>query len=127
VLVSPEWAGMVPPGLKNFLLLCTPADIGHKPALAVTVSSGVGGSYPVTELRTSGYKNNKVCFIPEHVIVRSVEQMFVKKASETLEPRDQEIRARLSYSLKLLREYSQAFKGIRESGVIDNKTFPFGM
>ncbi len=23
VLIAPEWAGMVPPGLKNFLLLCS--------------------------------------------------------------------------------------------------------
>ena len=70
VVVSPEWGGMATPGVKNFLLNCTADEIGHKPALIVTVSASRGGSYPVAELRMSGYKNNRVAWLPEHVIVQ---------------------------------------------------------
>src|SRR5690606_27158588 len=65
IIVSPEWAGMAPPGLKNFLLFCGNQDVGHKPALIVTVSSSMGGAYPNSELRMSGYKNNRICYIPD--------------------------------------------------------------
>jgi len=125
IIVSPEWAGMAPPGLKNFLLLCSPAEVGHKPALIVSVSSGIGGSYPVAELRTSSYKNNRLVYIPEHVIVRNVGEMLHgdKPASE----QDASIRARLAYSSGLLMQYAQALKSVREAAVIDHKTFPFGM
>ena len=33
VVVSPEWHGQVPAGLKNFFLLCGQEQVGHKPAL----------------------------------------------------------------------------------------------
>lgn len=125
VIISPEWAGMVPPGLKNFLLLCSPKEVGHKPALIVSVSSGIGGSYPVAELRVSSYKNNRLVYIPEHVIVRNVEEMLVGDAPAN--DRDEATRNRLRYGVKVLLEYGRAFASIRESGVIDHKTFPFGM
>ena len=66
VIMTPEWSGMATPGVKNFLLNCTADEIGHKPALIVTVSASRGGSYPVAELRMSGYKNNRLAWIPEH-------------------------------------------------------------
>ena len=44
VIISPEWAGMVPPGLKNVLLFAGPKEVGHKPALIVAVSASRGGS-----------------------------------------------------------------------------------
>ena len=47
VIVSPEWHGQVPAGLKNFFLLFSRFELGHKPALITTVSSGDGGAYPV--------------------------------------------------------------------------------
>ena len=65
---------MATPGVKNFLLNCTADEVGHKPALIVTVSATRGGSYPVAELRMSGYKNNRLTWLPEHVIVQHVEQ-----------------------------------------------------
>ena len=74
VVVTPEWSGMATPGVKNFLLNCTAGEIGHKPGLIVTVSATRGGSYPVAELRMSGYKNNRLCWIPEHVIIHHAEQ-----------------------------------------------------
>ena len=65
VIVSPEWGGMATPGVKNFLLNCTADEVGHKPALIVTDSATRGGSYPVAELRMSGYKNNRLAWLPE--------------------------------------------------------------
>lgn len=125
VVVSPEWSGMVPPGLKNFFLLCPTADVGHKPALIVSISSGVGGSYPVTELRTSSYKNTRIVYIPEHVIIRNVEEVLHGETATG--ERDESARARLGYGLRVLKEYASALKAVRESGVIDHKNFPFGM
>ena len=125
VIVSPEWAGMVPPGLKNFMLLCSTADVGHKPALIVSVSSGVGGTYPVAELRTSSYKNNRLVYIPEHVIVRNVEEMLHGDAPA--HERDEATRSRMRYGVKVLGEYAKALTLVRESGVVDHKSFPFGM
>lgn len=125
VVVSPEWSGMVPPGLKNFLLLCSTKEVGHKPALIVSISSGIGGSYPVAELRVSSYKNNRLVYIPDHVIVRNVEEMLLGETPA--HDRDEATRNRLGYGVRLLLEYGKALKGIRESGVIDHKSYPFGM
>jgi NAD(P)H-dependent FMN reductase len=125
VLVAPEWAGMAPPGLKNFLLLCSAGEVGHKPALIVSVSSGIGGSYPIAELRVSSYKNNRLVYIPEHVIVRNVEEVLHGETSSS--DRDESTRSRLRYGVAILSEYARALKSVRESGVIDHKNFPFGM
>ena len=73
MVIAPEWHGQVPAGLKNFFLICGRAEVGHKPALITTVSSGDGGAYPVAELRMSSYKNNRICYIPEQLIIRNVE------------------------------------------------------
>ncbi|MBI3419841.1 MAG: NAD(P)H-dependent oxidoreductase, partial [Proteobacteria bacterium] len=75
-VVSPEWHGMVPAGLKNFFLYWGAKEVGHKPALIVTDSSSRGGSYPVQELRISSYKNSRVLYIPEHIIIRDNEKML---------------------------------------------------
>jgi NAD(P)H-dependent FMN reductase len=125
VIISPEWAGMVPPGLKNFLLLCSAKEVGHKPALIVTVSSGIGGSYPVAELRSSSYKNNRIVYIPEQVIVRSAESMLHGEASAN--EHDQATRDRLTFGAAVLVQYAEALRGIRTSPVLDYDKFPHGM
>ena len=125
VVVSPEWSGMVPAALKNFFLLCDTQVLAHKPALIVTVSAGLGGSYPVAELRMSSYKNTRICYIPEHVIVRHVGRVL--KGDEPANDEDAALRKRISYSSRLLLEYAQAMRSIRDSGVIDYKGFPYGM
>jgi len=125
VVVSPEWAGMVPPGLKNLFLLCGVEEVGHKPALIVTVSSGIGGSYPVAELRSSSYKNNRIVYLPEHVIVRDVGNLL--KESVPVGDRDSDTRTRIAYGLRLLVEYSKALESVRESGVINHSEFPYGL
>ncbi len=125
VVVAPEWSGMVTPALKNFFLLCGADVLAHKPGLIVSVSAGLGGSYPVAELRGSSYKNTRLCYLPDHVIVRNVGRML--KGDQPADEHDASLRARIDYSLKVLLEYARALRQVRESGVIDLKTFPHGM
>jgi NAD(P)H-dependent FMN reductase len=125
VVVSPEWAGMVPPGLKNFFLLCSTNEVGHKPALIVSISSGIGGSYPVAELRQSSFKNNRLLYIPEHVIIRDVTAML--KGDSPANKFDEDVRKRIDYGLGLLEQYSKALSQVRESGAINHKDFPYGL
>lgn len=125
VIVSPEWSGMVPAGLKNFFLLCNNGELAHKPGLIVTVSAGTGGAYPVAELRMSSYKNAFFCYIPDHVIIRKAESVFNDGAPTA--DADTYLRNRLTYALTVLHEYGKALKLVRESGVIDLRTYSYGM
>ena len=125
VFVTPEWAGMVPPGLKNLLLFASPREVGHKPALLVGVSATRGGSYPVSELRTSGYKNNRLLVIPEHILIQDVADMLV--GDSPWNKRDAWIRKRITFANRLLLEYGKAVGSIRASGLTDDADFPYGM
>ena len=125
IFVVPEWHGMVPAGLKNILLLGSPKEFGHKPALIVSVSAGMSGSYPVVELRSSGYKNSRICYIPEHIIVRDCTHVLNQQTPEN--PSDEMLRSRITYALNILTEYAGALKSVRASNKIDHKSFPNGM
>lgn len=128
VLVAPEWAGMVPPILKNFLLLAASGGqtLAHKPCMLIGVSAGEGGSYPIAELRTSGYKNTRLLIVPDHMVIRKVETVFNGDKAES--ESDQRLRDRLDYSLKTLSAYAQALTPLRQrDDLFDYKTFPFGM
>ena len=125
VVIAPEWGGMVPAALKNFFLLCR-TELVDKPGLIVSVSAGTGGSYPVAELRMSSYKNTHLCYIPEHVIVRGVRDLFNDFGRSTSEA-EQSLTARLLHALRLLEAYAQALMEVQNSGARDLKRFPFGM
>lgn len=125
VVVSPEWSGMVPAGLKNFFIYCSPNEIGHKPAMIATVSAARGGAYPVQELRMSSYKNTMLCYIPQHLIVREVAKMFEGEAPSGKD--DEYMRGRADFTLKLLVEYTKAFKPMRESGAVFDAKYANGM
>jgi multimeric flavodoxin WrbA len=128
VIVSPEWSGMATPGVKNFLLNCSTDEVAHKPGLIVTVSAGRGGSYPVAELRMSGTKNNRLAWMPEHVIVQHAEDNLNEPdGAAGLTKEDALIRARLRYALRLLGEYAKALAQVRASGVVDHAKFRNGM
>jgi hypothetical protein len=119
---------MATPGVKNFLLNCTAGETGHKPGLIVTVSASRGGSYPVAELRMSGTKNNRLCWIPEHVIIHHAEQnLNLPDGTAEIGKEDAMQRKRLRYALKVLEEYGKALKLVRASGTVDHKAFPSGM
>ncbi len=127
VVISPEWHGQVPAGLKNFFLMWGKGELAHKPALIVTVSSADGGAYPVAELRMSSYKNNRICYIPEHIIVRHVESVLNEDGSQNNPDADRYFRERIDWALKILLAYAQALKPVRESGVADTQVFRNGM
>jgi len=127
VIVTPEWHGQVPAGLKNFFLLFGKNELGHKPAFIVSVSAGAGGAYPVAELRMSSYKNNRLCYIPEHLIIREVESVLNEKENDNNKRSDNYIKERLLWSLNILKEYATALKQVRESGVTETKKFGNGM
>lgn len=127
VVISPEWHGQVPAGLKNFFLLFNRFELGHKPAMIVAVSSADGGAYPVAELRMSSYKNNRICYIPEHVIVRNVEKVLNDKAEDNNVDADAYFRERISWSLGILKGYAEAMRPMRESVSIHHDKFGNGM
>lgn len=127
VVISPEWHGQVPAGLKNFFLMCGSREVGHKPALIVTVSASDGGAYPVAELRMSSYKNNRICYIPEHIIVRNVESVLNEDDSLNNPEADRYFRGRIRFAGGILSAYAKALQEVRASGVTFDEAFPFGM
>ena len=127
VIVSPEWHGQAPAGLKNFFLLFNRFELGHKPAMIVAVSSADGGSYPVAELRMSSYKNNRICYIPEQVIVRNVEKVLNDKAEDNDQEADAYFRERIRWSLGILKAYAGAMKPMRDSAQVHHDKFGNGM
>lgn len=116
VIITPEWGGLASPLLKNFLLMCSSSDTAHKPVLIVAVSSGVSGAYPIAELRMNAFKNNKLVAIPDHLIIRNVEEVLnhQQASPSTLTERDQQIRHRIGYSLHTLQAYSRTHKTLRD-------------
>ncbi len=127
VVITPEWHGQVPAGLKNFFLLFGKNELAHKPALIVSVSAGDGGAYPVAELRMSSYKNSRLCYIPEQVIIRHVESVLNDNPDDNDSRSDPYIRERLQWSLNILAQYGTALKAVRDSGVTETDKFGNGM
>ncbi len=126
VIIAPEYHGQVPAALKNFFLMWK-NQLSHKPALIVGVSSGDGGSYPVAELRMSSYKNNRICYLPEHLIIRNVESVLNEDKEQNNTDTDNYFRERIQWCLGILNEYSKALKVVRDSGVTDSDKFNNGM
>ncbi len=127
IIVSPEWGGMVAAGLKNFLLYVSAKHAGHKPAMLVGVSSGRGGTYPIAELKMSGFKNNRIVLTPDHLIVQNVESVMNADTPEEGNEDDAYIQARARYSVDVLIAYSAALKTMRETNDLADERYPFGM
>jgi NAD(P)H-dependent FMN reductase len=125
VVLAPEWHGMAAPAVKNLFMFAGYHELGHKPALLVSISSGQGGAYPLSELRASSYKNNRVCYLPEHLIVRYVET--VMNSSEAQNSDDLRIRERADWALQMLGHYTQAMRPLRGMIAMDNAEFANGM
>ena len=122
ILVVPEYGGMATPQAKNLFLLCEKGELAHKPGLIVSISSGTGGSYPISELRSSSYKNTHIMWIPENMIIRSVEQFLPGMHGQDI---PDWIDNRLDYCLKILLAYSENMKPL--SKLINRKDFGNGM
>jgi NAD(P)H-dependent FMN reductase len=125
VIISPEWNGMACPAIKNFFIYASKTELAHKPGLLVGVSAGVGGAYPISELRSSSYKNCRLCYLPEHLIVRSVEKVL--NTPEPSSEDDQRLRDRIDYALDILLKYAQAMRPVRASIDMSNPAFANGM
>ena len=122
VLVVPEYGGMATPQAKNLFLLCDKGELAHKPGLIVSVSSGNGGAYPITELRSSSYKNTHIMWIPENIIIRNVEEFNPGNHGDNI---PEWLDDRIDYVLKLLLVYVSNMKPLRE--LINRKDFGNGM
>jgi len=126
IIIAPEWNGMAPPQLMNFFQLCSHKELSHKPGLIVSVSSNHGGAYPVAELRMNSFKNTKICYIPEHLIIRDVNNVL-NDSDALLSDADKYIRDRIEHTLSLLQIYAESFKTIRMHEVVNNSKYPYGM
>jgi hypothetical protein len=82
-------------------------------------------SYPVAELRVSSYKNTRVCYIAEHIIVRQVSSML--KGEEPASRDNASLRKRIDYSSRALIEYARAMRAIRANEAFDLGRCPHGM
>ena len=122
IFVIPEYGGMATPISKNFFLHCNKGELSHKPALVVSISSGNGGSYPISELRSSSYKNRHILWIPENIIIRNVEHFNPRNHGHLI---PEWLDKRIDYVLNLLIEYSKCLRPI--SKLINRKDFGNGM
>ena len=122
VFVVPEYGGMATPNAKNFFLIFNNGELFHKPGLIVSISSGNGGAYPISELRSSSYKNSHIMWIPENIIIRNVNHFFPGKHGKLI---PDWIDERIKYSCNLLIKYSEYLKPIQN--YINRKDFSNGM
>ncbi|WP_298611027.1 NADPH-dependent FMN reductase [uncultured Thiothrix sp.] len=127
VIITPEWHGQVTSGLKNFFLLWGKNELAHKPALIIAVSSSTGGVYPVAELRMSSYKNNRICYLPEHIIIRQVTNVLNEDATTNDSETDAYYRKRIHWALGILERYAQALAPVRAADGLFNEEFRNGM
>lgn len=124
VVITPEWHGMACPALKNLFLYAGRRELAHKPGLLVAVSGGQGGAYPIAEMRSSSYKNCRLCYLPEHLIIRHVESVL----GDTVNGEDdQRIRTRADWSLQLLLDYATAMRDLHEKHRTPPPDFMNGM
>tara|TARA_Y100001968_G_C19405858_1_gene743581 strand:- start:1225 stop:1824 length:600 start_codon:yes stop_codon:yes gene_type:complete len=124
IFVSPEWNGSSTPQLKNFFLYCKNNELCDKPGYIISVtSSREGGSYPIIDLRTNGYKNTGICYIPEHLIIRGV--THVLNSNDLDNNTDSFIRERMSYGIRKLILYTEALRHVRDN--INISKFTYGM
>ena len=122
ILVVPEYGGMATPAAKNIFLLCGNGELAHKPGLIVSISSGNGGAYPISELRSSSYKNTHVMWVPENIIIRNVEEFNPGAHGPNI---PEWLDNRIDYVLKLFLTYALNMKPIRE--IVNRKDFGNGM
>lgn len=125
IVVVPEWNGMACPAIKNFFIYTSKTELAHKPGLLVGVSAAVGGPYVVSEMRASSYKNCRLAYLPEHILVRHCGGVL--NGPEAASEDDQRLRARIDYTLDILGKYTEALKPVRAAIDMSNPGFANGM
>jgi hypothetical protein len=81
----------------------------------------------VAELRMSSYKNNRIYYIPEQIIIRNVESVLNENANQNNTDADHYFRERIYFSLSILKEYAKALNQVRASGLTYNADYKNGM
>ena len=129
IIVTPEWHGSAPAALKNALQWSQPGALAHKPCLLVGISAAVGGAFAISDMRASCYKNNRLLFLPEHIILRNVTDLWSDTDLDCQTAREQEtyLYDRFQYALTQLSAYAEALDGIRPNLLEGLKKFPNGM
>jgi NAD(P)H-dependent FMN reductase len=126
VFIIPEYNGAASAAYAQFNLVIGNNQI-YKPVLLVGVSNARGGAYPITQARAYGSKNNKLNFIPEHIIVRNCEELLNDhEAKPEYTGDDQYIKDRITYALNFLDLYAIAAVKIRAAATTDPR-FSNGM
>lgn len=74
----------------------------------------------------SSYKNTKINYIPDHVIVRDIDNVL-HNHDMTQDQDDSRIKNRIDRSLDMLQEYTQALSGIRKNSKTDLFKHEYGM
>ena len=110
VLVVPEWNGMAPAAIKNLFLWASHREFAHKPCLLVAISAGSGGAMVIHEMRSSSYKNSRVLYLPEHLILRDVESLWQSEEAGS----DHYLLKRLDYCMDMLCTYARAMPVVRD-------------
>ena len=103
VIMTPEYHGQASPQIKNLLFLIGKEAL-RKPALLVSVSAGMGGAYPISDLRVSAFKNIRMWVMPDHLIFRKARSLFNDPDDE----QSQSLRLRARRTLKLLCDTADA-------------------
>ena len=124
IFVTPEYSGMVPPAAKQWFFKVDNASLAHKPILIVGVSGGVGGTYPITEIRSAATKNTRLVCVPEHVIVRNANDDFF--AEGNTDKGVEEAVRRLTLGIDVLVAYAEGLTETRQHVMKDGGTF-YGM
>ena len=128
IIVAPEWAGMMPPKLSNFLLLCSKQELSYKPALLVGISAGPSGTYPIAQLRMSAGKNNQMIYLPDHLINRHAGTFLAPPPDQlknSCKDDQSHLCQRLRYNFEILRTMGRDLKQMRQS--LELKTYAYGL
>jgi hypothetical protein len=108
--------------MKNAMIFLGSSVFADKPAYLVGVSDGRGGLRPVLDMRSFGFKNSYVCYIPEWLIVTESKTHF-NGENETSDY----VVGRARYGLDTLMAYAEALAIVRSKGIRDLETYTFGM
>lgn len=127
VFVVPEWNGMAGAPIMNLMNYLSFKEIAHKPVLLVGVSSGRGGAYPIAQMRAFSFKNNSLLYIPDHVIVRDVNNVLNSFEINEEEKEDAFIKNRLIRSLGILEKYTKHMVALRSDMNLSIEDYPYGM
>ncbi|MFO6424272.1 NADPH-dependent FMN reductase [Motilimonas sp. KMU-193] len=98
IVVSPEWEEVT---LKNFFALCERSELTALPGLVVRIASTCRGAFSAQELRLSNFVFNRLCFVLDHIVVATTDEVIkCKQEDYQLDGLSAE---RLDYGFKLLR------------------------